>query len=457
MYSRNKFFTIYLFHNQNWEKVQPELDKHLLDSLFSFLKEGSVPLRELGAAMSLAIATIGVPNEVVFKNWQKNRTEFPDYGAVVASIANASEVSTYDKMIEAYLKWYVDIAGVVDTLVLKAPRRQYLRQDLLKKIRGLFLQSNKLAFLYEPFEEFVLRFNKRYLRGKELNYAWNESLYQSILNGKDIRNVSAAEPDSKKALSVEGLRETLNELAGMDTLQAIFRSALRPAVRSDVLRKGPNLELAVSFSDGTELPITIQTTIQEFENKKGKKVPYVTVQEGGVSCTIRKSGNKGFDYEIKDVLIFDYELADGTVYVDYEYKIALREKGNDQTVSEQAYKEGGKSESSPSHALGKTSVGFASTGWSSRHTRDRTSGTEVSYGSTFVKNMFQGKSRGSSVRAHGGVEALAFTISARLKSSNIGSETLDVESAQTVDRLRSGEQTIDFSTCIKQAGLNWKR
>ena len=251
----------------------------------------------------------------------------------------------------------------------------------------------------------------------------------------------------------------------------IFQSALRPPVRSYALRKGPNLKLPVSFSDGTNLLITIQTKIQKFKDKKGKEVPYVTVQEEGVSCTISKSGNKGFDYEIKDLLVSDYEHTDGTVYVDYEYTIALRGQRNDQTTSEETYEENttGKEESksetetsSTSHSLsiGKTvgvDILFVSAESNIDYTLERTTGREVSVSSAFMSSQLQGKSQGRSVTAHGGVEALAFTINARLKSSNIGSETLDVESAQTVDRLRRGEQTINFFASIKQAGLNWKR
>ena len=471
MLSRKKFFIIYLLYNSRWKKAQPELDKHILDSLSSSLKEDSATLKEIELALVNAISSsIDVPNEIVFRNWQKNRN-FPDYYPIVSAVTGeVSKVSTYD-IIEAYLGWYAEVAGVVDAL--KAPKKRYITQKLLDDMKGLLSSRKELAFLYEPFEEFISSYNERYLKSRKLSDAWRESLYRGIMNRKNIESAFAVELSSKKAISVEGLRDTLNGLAGVDTLQRIFRSAFRPSVQSHVLRKGPNLELPAFFSDGTDLLITIRTTIQKFRNQKGKEVPYITVQEEGVSCTIRKSGTRGFDYEIKDVLVSDYEFieTDGTVYVDYEYKIILRGQRADQTFSTESHAESstetekGQStteteSTSSSYGTTKTiggSIKLVEGSVSDESVTGSETGKQNSNSSTFATGVLQGKSQGSSVTAHGGVNALSFAIGARLKSSNIGSEILDVESVQMLDSLITGRQTIRFSSSIRQLMVKWKR
>jgi hypothetical protein len=276
----------------------------------------SLEIKDYVNALNTAFTNIETSKEVIAKHWY-DKKEFVDVtGLITGLTANNDGTSKYD-IVEEYIQWFGKVGGAVDSMKL-SPNRQFIATKLIEGFGGL-LTTPELNFFVPKLEENIKAYDKKYLSLQETSELWKSAIIHFIKNPDKISAASAV-----KGMPPESM-DTLDSLligqAGVDSLQQMFKLALRPLPKPDALAKGEFIRLVVNLNDGTILTSNLMTTIA----KEGKKpYAYPTAVQLDVS-----QGKSPYKFEAKPIFTQSPVIANEEVKIDFEYTIAFaRDRGS---------------------------------------------------------------------------------------------------------------------------------
>lgn len=390
--SKAKFMAILLGQSDDWNSAQPELSQELSQRIIGHLKGDSLAVKDYVNAMTKAITGLSTSRNVIAKNWNKWR-RFPTLAGVITILTTENEGSSQYDIVEEYIQWFAQVGGVVDSLKLPS-KRQFVTGKVLEELEQALQLPELLVFIPELKSNFMAS-NKKYLSVEETALLWRTSIGNLLkVPNKLIANYQNVADTSKL---IDSLDEILIANAGVDTLQQLFKRALRPLPKPAQLSKGEFVDLTIYLNDGTMLKSRLMTTIDRTEHK-GAKVPFAYPSKLQLDVTQGKSPYKFINKPVFDQspVVRNKQL----VTVDFEYTLTFsRNRGSAEVGG------GSSSDHSTSHSMDVTveegqTTGTETTNSTGTNTNLNTSGTVG--GSVTGEGSFFGLF-GASVEAYGEV------------------------------------------------------
>ena len=327
---KNKIIREIMKTCSEWKKFQPNLGLELEEKILSELKEDSLKVRDVVAALSNSTFNITTNEIDIFLNWKKSRY-FPDYSPIKTSITNCVQKTNENTLIEQYMNWFKLVGGAWDNL----QKNKNLSEIQLFKIPDLLSDLKKILnnehcnFMYPLLEANMKACGKNLASLENLNQAWKNTLYKVIISSNmleihfdKLRDETKANEDANKLLSiVNNISKILESTASSDSLiQCFWNNRYIPAP-APVLAKGEHFDFDIVLNDGTILRNTVFTTIVDAK-------PYYA-EANKVSVT-PVSGKRGFSFqEVKDFTITETLKSADTISCFFEYKIPFnKDKGS---------------------------------------------------------------------------------------------------------------------------------
>ncbi len=307
--SKAKFVAVLLNENKKWETAQPELGKELSQQILNNLKGDSLSIKDYVNAMNKALNELSTPMPIIAANWYKNR-QFPILAGVKTVLTTENEGSSDYDIVEEYIQWFAQVGGVVDSLKLPS-NRQFVAEKLGKGFSSTLGTPELQVFLPELKEQ-VLSYNKKFLSIEETAQLWKTAVGALIRNSDSL--VANYNRLKKAGSRPDSLDQVLLGQAGIDTLQAMFKAALRPLPKLAALANGEAIALVLTLNDGTVLTSNIQTKVS-----REKQIPFALAS--GLELLVTKGKSA---YNFKETALLSQSpivISKQQVSVDFEYSI----------------------------------------------------------------------------------------------------------------------------------------
>lgn len=312
--SKEIFVAVLIREVKEW-KAQPELAQYLSQGIVDNLKGDSLKIADYINAMDAAITGIPISKDIIKENWLKD-PQMPNFVGLITALVTGNTKEF--EIIAAYVNWFEEVSSVVNALGLPASR-QFIKEKLLAGLEKE-LKAPAFNFFLQELTKNYQAVEKQFLSLEETSQIWRTSLQTVILDGSTITKKSPY--SGRQDMSVDTITGLLIGEVPSDTLQQVFKQALRPLPKPDALSKGEFVNLVVYLNDGTVLTSKLMTTIN-----KAEKVPYA--YPSSVQLDVAK-GKSAYDFEAKP--IFDQSPVvrnQEMVTVDFEYTLAFsRSRGS---------------------------------------------------------------------------------------------------------------------------------
>ncbi|MFK7796849.1 MAG: hypothetical protein AB8E82_05305, partial [Aureispira sp.] len=306
--SKAKFMAILVDQSQVWETQQPELGCEIKEKILAGIQGDSLEIKDYVNALNTAYTKIETPKAIIAEHWYVNK-EFVDITGVITGLtANNDGKGKYD-ILEEYIQWFGKVGGAVDNMNL-APTRQFIASKLIEGFGGL-LTEPELSFLVPKLEEETNAYDKKYLSLQETSELWKKGVIHFIKNPDKLIAITADLPSE----SIDSLDSLLLGQAGVDSLQKMFKQALKPLPKPDTLAKGDAVSLVLQLNDGTTLTSKLMTTIAK---NKTKPYAYPTTVQLDVS-----QGKSPYKFEAKPIFTQSPVVKKEEIKVDFEYTITF--------------------------------------------------------------------------------------------------------------------------------------